>query len=128
MGQYTEEPGTPHQMPLHTFHSQPRPSLSLMASASVARNNGSSTVEDIEYLYTERPQAVTCQLCNRSLDHLTLEERADHYAVHFAQDEERTTGSISGLSRNNANGRSINLTGGGGEKGFRAVRRVIRHL
>ena len=68
--------------------------------------------DDVEYLYTERAPFVSCQLCNRSLDHLTLEEREDHYAVHFAQEEEKATGSITGLDRPN---NTMNLTGGGGE-------------
>ncbi|KAG9040236.1 hypothetical protein FRB95_000165 [Tulasnella sp. JGI-2019a] len=82
-----------------------------MAPVSVSRPGQGPSLSEVEYLYTERPQSVLCQLCSRNLDPLTIEEREDHYAVHFAHDEQQATGSITGLER--PNNRSINLTGGG---------------
>ncbi|KAG8891000.1 hypothetical protein FRB98_000009 [Tulasnella sp. 332] len=78
---------------------------------SAAKFGPNSSSNEVEYLYKERPKDVICQLCARSLATLTIEEREDHYAIHFAQDEQTATGSMTGLDR--PKNRSINLTGGG---------------
>ncbi|KAG8882916.1 hypothetical protein FRB97_007512 [Tulasnella sp. 331] len=78
---------------------------------SAAKFGPNSSSNEVEYLYTERPKDDICQLCARSLATLTIEEREDHYAIHFAQDEQTATGSMTGLDR--PKNWSINLTGGG---------------
>lgn len=45
--------------------------------------------EDIQYLYTNNQEieSVTCQICRECLDHLTLEERGEHYGLHFIDED-----------------------------------------
>ncbi|KAG8865207.1 hypothetical protein FRB96_000097 [Tulasnella sp. 330] len=81
---------------------------------SAAKFGPNSSSNEVEYLYTERPKDDICQLCARSLATLTIEEREDHYAIHFAQDEQTATGSMTGLDR--PKNWSINLTGGGAQQ------------
>lgn len=75
---------------------------------------------EVEFLYAQYPEPVECQMCGRSLDHLTYEEREDHYSVHFAEQEMDATAK--------AGGSSSSSTLGGEFRGPNPHNRALTHL
>lgn len=57
-----------------------------------SRLRDDSTEDDVQFLYEITPDPVVCQICQRSLDRDTSDERAAHYQTHF-EDEPQASAS-----------------------------------